>query len=486
MNIHFKLGKRLAGPIYLSLATEIARMIDTDELRAGQALPSSRELAAQLGLSRDTVVNAYRELNRLAYTCGDPPKGTYIIERHHRISSHVEEIKLNNEILSAFGKQMIGEMFRHSSSASFAGLNYGAVPRSALPIRKWGSIMQELCKPETFRKLEYKPDVLGRFELRKAIAGYLYRTKGIECDWRQVAVFSISSGLINVVCKLLLEPEATVAVEEPGYGAVKNIAKTLGLSLLPVHLDDQGLTVKILESHKGPIHMVYVTAGHHDPTGTIMSMERRAELLSWAQKKGVWIIDDDYDGHFYYDSEPPKALWSLNPESNVIYSSTFWQILYPLTTIGYAVFPKKLIPAIVAAKELQTECLADSMVQLVLSKLLDEGHLENHIRRTRRIFSKRRVAIIYELKRQFGSDIEIRKESAGCYIAIYFRRWSESEVNAAALESDLPIVPTRSYYLVNSKDGEYLFNFTLDPEEIAAAKLAAFVKVLRVEEASQK
>jgi len=486
MNIHFKLEKGLAGPIYLSLATEIARMIDTDELRAGQALPSSRELAAQLGLSRDTVVNAYRELNRLAYTCGDSPKGTYVIERHHRISSPVEEIKLNNELLSAFGKQMIGEMFRHSSSASFAGLNYGAVPRSALPMRKWGSIMQELCKPETFRKLEYKPDVLGRSELRKAIAGYLYRTKGIECDWRQVAVFSISSGLINVVCKLLLEPEATVAVEEPGYGAIKNIAKTLGLSLLPVHLDDQGLTVKTLGSHKGPISMVYVTAGHHDPTGTIMSMERRAELLSWAQKKGVWIVDDDYDGHFYYDSDPPKTLWSLNPEANVIYSSTFWQILYPLTTIGYAVFPEKLIPAIVAARELQTECLADPMAQLVLSKLLDEGHLENHIRRTKRIFSKRRVAIIYELKRQFGSDIEIRKESAGCHFTIYFRRWSESEVIAAALESDLPIVPTSAYYLVDSRDGEYLFNFSLYPEEIAAAKLTAFVRALRVAETSRK
>jgi GntR family transcriptional regulator/MocR family aminotransferase len=467
-----------ALPVYKRLARQIAKMIDANELRPGQVLPSTRELAVQLGLSRDTVLNAYKELNRLAYTYGEAPKGTFINQREVARQDAAYEVMVDDDQLSNFGKQLIGEAFRHPSSPTYAGLNHGAVPRSALPMRKWRGLMQELCRPETFRNLEYEPDVLGRSELREAIAGYLFRTKGIECDWRQVAIFSISSALINIVGRLLLDPGATVGVEEPGYGAIKNIAKTLELKLLPLAVDDAGLSVETLEAYAEPVKLVYVTSNHHDPTGAIMSIERRKQLISWAKERQSWIIDDDYDGHFYYDGDPPKGLWSLNPDANVIYSSTFWQLLYPLTSIGYAVIPKRLIPAVVAAKELQTEGMADSMVQLVLSKILNGGYLENHIRRTRRIFSQRRIALIYELKRQLGADIEIKNASSGCCLTVYLKRWIESEVRDAALTSDLPLVPTASYYLANSKPGEYLVNFSLHPENEAAAKVAAFAKRL--------
>lgn len=461
---------------------EIARLIDSGALRAGQALPSSRELAAQLGLSRDTVVNAYRELNRLGYTFGAPPKGTYVMQEQldkPPADKTRIEAQIDPALLSAFARQMLAAEYCHPSSTTYAGLNYGAVPRSALPMRKWRSTMQEMCKPETFRKLEYKPDGLGRSELRQAIAGYLYRTKGIECDWKQVAIFSISSGMINIVLKLLLEPGAAIAVEEPGYGAIKNIAKTQALSLAPTDIDDNGLNVHSLNKHIEPVKLIYVTAGHHDPTGTIMSQTRKKELISWAKNNNAWIIDDDYDGHFYYEAPPQQSLWSMQPDSNVIYSSTFWQILYPLTTIGYAVVPKKLISAVTAAIALQTTGFADAMVQLTLSKLLEDGYLEYHVRRTQRIFSKRRVAITYDLKRLFGPAIEIQRQSGGCCFVVRLRSWSESEVDTAALKSGFPLVPTSAYYLGKPRQHEYLVNFSLYTEEVAAAKLKLFADVLK-------
>jgi GntR family transcriptional regulator/MocR family aminotransferase len=466
--------------VYKAVAGQIARLIEDGELRPGQMLPSSRELSAQLQVSRDTIVNAYRELNRLAYTYGIPPKGTCVMPRAVK-KENIEACrheKTTDRKLSTFGRRIAAEEFCHPSSASYPGLNYGAVPQSALPVRRWRTLMQAACAPDSFPQLEYEPDVLGRSELRKAIAGYLFRTKGIECDWRQVVVFSISCGLINSLCKLLLEPGDTIAVEEPGYGAVKNIAKTLGLSLLPVTVDSHGFAVQSLQGQAGPVKLVYVTPGHQDPTGVILSLERRLELLAWAKEHGAWIVEDDYDGHFYYNRESPKTLWSLDSEASVIYSSTFWQILYPLTTIGYAVVPRDLLPAVAAAKKLQTEDSADAMVQMTLSKLLEDGYMEQHIKRTQRVLSSRRIAMIYELKRLMGNDIEIAKDSAGCHFVVKLDRWHEPEIREAAMRSRMPIVPTASYYLGEPLCGEYLVNFSLYPEAQASKIVIDFVEAL--------
>lgn len=446
-------------------------------------MPPTRELSVALNLSRDTVTNAYRELARHGYIGTDSTRRTYVLSRDHAISKadvdEVEHHALAREKLSTFGKQMSDELLHHPSSPNFAALNFGAVPRSALPMRRWREVMQSLCVPETFKKLEYEPSVLGRKELRVAIADYVSRSKNISCDWEQVAVFSISSGIIDVLCKLLLERGSVVAVEEPGYGAVKNIAKSQGLNLLPVQVDREGMRVQDLRNCDRKISMVYVTAAHHDPTGVIMSMARRKELLAWAKANDAWIVEDDYDGHFYYAGQPPPSLFTLNPNDHVIYSSTFWQILYPLTTTGYAVLPKSLVAAVKGAKELQTEGISDYMVQMVLTQMLDGGYLEKHLRRVQKPFANRRIALIHELKKQLGSSIDIRNESAGNYFVFVMTEFSPLSIETAAQEAGLPIASTATYYLEQAKEGEFLINFALLEEEEIVDRVARFCKKLK-------
>jgi len=327
--------------------------------------------------------------------------------------------------------------------------------------------------------------VMGRQELRAAIADYVSRTKNISCDWEQVAIFSISSGIVDVICKLLLERGAVVAVEEPGYGAVKNIAKSQGLHLLPIRIDREGMSVEDLRKTDQEISMVYVTAAHHDPSGVIMSLARRKELLSWAKINDVWIIEDDYDGHFYYAGQPPSSLWSLNPDDNVIYSSTFWQVLYPLTTTGYAVLPKSLVSAVRAAKELQTEGISDYMVQMVLTQMLDGGYLEKHLRRVQKPFASRRIALIHELKKQLGALINIQNDSAGNYFVFVITEFSASRIETAASLAGLPIVSTATYYLGKAKEGEYLINFALLEEEEIRERVLLFSSQLKIKDISQ-
>ena len=491
MNILFEANKDSVEPIFIQLANAIAALIEAGKLKEKSRLPSSRELANVLGLSRDTVVNAYRELNRLAYISGATTKGTYVLrgeEREHQLDQLSSDpsstncqssaSKLDDSKLSHLGRQLLNQSFKHPSTPSFAALNYGAVPRSALPIRRWRELMQQMCVPETFRKLEYEPNVLGRSELRKAITAYLFRSKGIDCDWRQVATFSLSAGIVNMLFKLLLEPGDVVAVEDPGYGAVKNIAKSHGIKLLPVPVDDQGLSVAALKQCKEKVKMVYVTPYHHDPLGITMSLTRRQELLAWANENNTWIVEDDYDSTFNYGAAPPQTLWSLQPETNVIYSSTFWQLLYPLATIGYTVVPKNLIPVLSAAKDLQTEGIADFTVQLTLTKMLDQGHLEKHIRKIQKSFTKKRIALIYELKQQLGSQIEIRNDSAGNYFVVYLRNWPPHKIEAAALQANLPLLSTATYYLQEAKADEYLINFSMLNEEEIANIVSLFVSTL--------
>lgn len=483
MKIEFEADDKRLEPLYVQLATFIKESVDTGKFKPGFALPPSRELSVSLNLSRDTVTNAYRELARYGYIGTDSTRRTYVLSRDQALGKvdvdEVEHHALAREKLSTFGKQMSDELLQHPSSPSFAALNFGAVPRNSLPMRRWREVMQTLCVPETFKKLEYEPNVLGRKELRVAIADYVSRTKNISCDWEQVAVFSISSGIIDVLCKLLLEPGSVVAVEEPGYGAVKNIAKSQGLHLLPVRIDREGMRVDELRNSDRKISMVYVTAAHHDPTGVIMSMARRKELLAWAKSDHVWIVEDDYDGHFYYAGQPPPSLSTLNPNDNVIYSSTFWQILYPLTTTGFAVLPKSLITAVRSAKELQTEGISDYMVQMVLAQMLEGGYLEKHLRRVQKPFASRRIALIHELKKQLGASIEIRNESAGNYFVFVCTEFPASSIGAAAEEAGLPIASTAAYYLEEARIGEYLINFALLEEEEIEKRVTRFCKTLR-------
>jgi GntR family transcriptional regulator/MocR family aminotransferase len=489
LKIDFQYDKKRLEPVYIQLSSCIKDSVDCGKFKPGFALPPSRELAVSLNLSRDTVTNAYRELARLGYIGTDSTRRTYVLSRDHinrqtdyNAADYSEVVinELSREKLSRFGKQLSDQLLHHPSSPNFAALNYGAVPRTALPLRRWRELLQNLCLPETFKKLEYEPNVMGRQELRAAIADYVSRTKNISCDWEQVAIFSISSGTIDVLCRLLLEPGAVVAVEEPGYGAVKNIAKSHGLNLLPVRIDREGMCVEDLRNSHQKISMVYVTAAHHDPSGVIMSAARRKELLAWSKTNDVWIVEDDYDGHFYYAGQPPPSIWSLNPNDNVIYSSTFWQVLYPLTATGYAVLPKSLVSAVRAAKEMQTKGISDYLVQMVLTEMLEGGYLEKHLRRVQKPFASRRIALIHELKKHLGASIEIQNESAGNYFVFVITEFSALSIETAASLAGLPIASTATYYLGNAKEGEYLINFALLEEEEIRERVVLFSSKLKM------
>ncbi len=484
MNIVFNPKENPEKPLYKRILEYLIDAIETGRLPHGAVLPSSRDLADSFSVSRDTIVKCYRELQRLSYVGTNATKGTYVIARTVKsanLGGAIQPGFFDQKRLSTYGQSLArvceSELYT-VDFADVAAFNYGAVPKSALPMKRWREIMQQQCVPETLRNLQYEPDILGRVELRQALTGYLDRRKGLRCTVGEVAVFSISLAATNLVCRLLLEPGDTVAIEEPGYAGPKKLAAAQGLKLYPVKVDSEGLMVEALKQSLQRIKLVYVTPNHHEPLGVTMSLSRRKELVAWAQSEGAWIIEDDYDGNFHYAGLQPTSLRGLDGGENVIYLSTFWQILYPLTSISYCVIPEKLAPLFAAAK-VQTEGLSEAIVQLTLAQIIDEGYLERHCRKIQKIFNARRIALTQFLKRGLGKDITILDHCAGNHLIAYLSKWTEQEILAAAVTSTLPLISTRSYYLQLASPGEFAINFACLHEDQIKAVVSSFVGRLK-------
>jgi GntR family transcriptional regulator/MocR family aminotransferase len=484
LNIVFNAKENPEKPLYKRIVECLIDAIETGRLPYGAVLPSSRDLADSFSVSRDTIVKCYRELQRLSYVATNATKGTYVIARtttSANLGSAIQPGFFDQKRLSTYGQNLarICESETYTADfADFAAFNYGAVPKSALPMKRWREIMQQQCVPETLRNLQYEPDILGRVELRQALTGYLDRRKGLKCTVGELAIFSISLAATNLVCRLLLDPGDTVAIEEPGYAGIKKLAATQGLKLYPVEVDSEGLVVEALKQSKQRIKLVYVTPNHHEPLGVTMSLSRRKELLAWAQAEGAWIIEDDYDGNFHYAGMQPTSLRGLESSENVIYLYTFWQILYPLTSISFCVIPEKLAPLFAAAK-VQTEGLSEAIVQLTLAQIIDEGYLERHCRKIQKAFNVRRIALTQFLKRSLGQDIIIRDQCAGNHLIAYLHKWPEREVLAAAAAAKLPLISTRSFYLQSASQGEFVINFACLHDDQIKAIVSSFVDRLR-------
>ena len=228
---------------YKSLAQQLVQKIESGHMPRGAPLPSSREMAAKLGVSRDTVVRCYKHLQDLWYIQSEGPRGTFVCHDSQNKPPTETRAPLDPKRLSAIGKLYSTDTPQHPLSSDFSKLNYGAAPRESLPVKRWRELIQRHSRPEQFRQRKYDTDVLNRSELRQAIALHLNRTKNQPFSAREVMLFNNTGSAIEILCRLLLDPGDVVAVEEPGFGGIKNIATYQKLQLAPVSTDEEGLIV---------------------------------------------------------------------------------------------------------------------------------------------------------------------------------------------------------------------------------------------------
>lgn len=425
---------------------------------AGYRVPSTRELAASLGVSRSTVSQAYEQLVAEGYLEAVRGSGTFVAE------------ELPDELLrvgtcpapAAAGAvdipmsrlcRRLTDDFEYPSRRG-RGISFAQLTPDleAFPVRVWHRLLNRHLRRADPALFDYAPRSDGHGPLREAIAAYLSRARAVRCTADQVVVSSGSQEALDFAARLLLEPGDPVAFENPGYLGTRRVLEAYGARIEPVPVDGEGLVVEALAT--GP-RLVYVTPSHQFPTGVALSLPRRLALLEWARRNRAVIIEDDYDSEYRYRGAPLPALQGLANDVPVIYCGSFSKVMFPGLRVGYAVLPPALVPAFRRLKWL-TDRHGPVLEQAALTDFIEEGHLERHVRRTRRLYGQRRQALVQALTRHFGGAVEITGDAAGMHL---MARFADAEVLARAPERGVHLVDAAAYYLGEAPASACLMGF---------------------------
>ncbi len=462
-------------PVYKQVSEALKLAILAGRLKPGEKLPSTRDLADSISVSRFTVIRSYEELSAQGYIQTTSGSGTFV---NKEIPGHLDDVKIKeshrepNEpevpmaALSVYGERVMNcEEIEDANVELFAELNYGAPTVDQLPLTRWKEMLYRATRFQDGNMLTYHSDPFGYMPLREAIANYLIRSRSVNCTAERIAIFSGAQGALDLIGRLLIDSGDSVALENPGFPGARRSMLTHGAEIVPVPVDGQGMIVEHLQSLNQRIKLAYVTPSHHDPTGVVLSLPRRIALLDWAARTDSFIIEDDYDSEYRYGDKPMPSLQGLDESDCTLYVSTFWKVLYPVVRIGFVVLPRRMVRLMGRAKAL-IERDFPLLEQKALADFIDEGHLERHIKRTRVFYAKRRAALVQAVTKQFGKRIYISPVTAGMHLLVRFGEgFEEEKVLSAARDAQVSLVSTSHHYVAHQRSGEYLMGFAHLPEE---------------------
>lgn len=402
--------------LQIQIYEAVRQLILGGVLKAGQRLPSTRSVCAQLGVARNTVVLAYERLVAEDYVASRAKAGVFVngnlpeaavLTRNARATARAVGTRSRQRSAPGFAPRM-PELWRERAARPRFDFFVGRPHPDSFPTGFWRrSVTRHLTYAHGI-PTEYG-DPRGLLALRAAIAEHLRATRGIESDADQVLITAGIQGALNLLARVFLGTRWTssVAVENPCYQGAAFVFNSYGARIRPIAVDAHGMLVSRLESFSGKL--VYVTPSHQFPTGVTLSLERRLHLLDWACRTGSYVIEDDYDSDFRYDGPPLTALAGLDRRERVIYLGTFSKAIGAGIRIGYAVLPRQLAEQARIAKALLDHG-APWLEQAVIADFLREGAFLRHLRRIRHRYMSARDAAIASIEQHFpGSTLSGRE-----------------------------------------------------------------------------
>ena len=443
---HLPVRRGTGVPLRQQIYEGLRRAILDGLIRPGQRVPSTRELAVDLGVSRLPVLGAYEQLLHEGYLEGRTGSGTFVSEA------------LPDEMLGP-GAAAPGRGRR--PGASHARRAQPPVPRyegglrpfrSSLPALDefpqaiWARLVARHAHALTPAMMAYG-DPAGVLDLRTAIADYLRTARAARCEADRVLIVSGSQSALRLCADVLLTGHDAVAVEDPGYVGAQTALVARGAQLVPIPVDDEGLDVDALDAVGKRVRAVYITPSHQYPLGSSMSAARRLALLEWADRRDAWIIEDDYDSEYRYVSRPLGALQGMSATGRVVYVGTFSKVLFPAIRVGYLVAPEPLRDAFVEARE-ATDVFSSTLYQLALADFLNDGHFARHLRRMRVLYQRRRDALLEGLDRYCCDVLTVHNADAGLHVATLLASGlRDGEVVRCMAERDLTAHRLSTRYL---------------------------------------
>ncbi len=474
-----------SSPQYLQLVVLIKNMISSGRLILGQMMPSTRELAERLDVSRKTVLRAYEELLSQGYLETERGIGTFVAEQGKKANpacDATEDAEMAPSLLSRYARTLLTSVPKTSHLNILHLLNFGAAPAELLPIKQWRQCTLELWREFDWSELDYEFAPGHRTGLQTVLVDYLFRSRGLRCSSEQIAVFGSAMTPIWLLSRLLLDAQDNVVVESPGYPYARSVFESLGCTVTGIQIDEEGLDVALLDKLTPPPKLVYVTPSH-DPTGITLSVRRREHLIWLAKNKNILIVEDDYDREFDSKYSRLPTLFSMCDSGQVIYLSSFWKTLYPLITCGFIVMPVNMLAAYNRAlTEPDNNCVPrlPCIEEATLSRFLSQGILERHTHKISSVYASRQRAVVSAVTRHLGELAVLSKESAGMHIRLKLNTNLDREtVMEIASDTDFPLASTAPYYIENWPANEYLVPFGHLDESTSENLVGAFARRLR-------
>ncbi|MGP7819526.1 MocR-like pyridoxine biosynthesis transcription factor PdxR [Niallia sp. 01092] len=390
-------SKSLTQQVY----EQIRKGILDKELQEGQKIVSSRELSATIGVSRNVVLEAYERLIAEGYLEVKPKSGTFV----------ARGTSLSNIPVYAYKKEKKEEKKQENTVIDFRGGNPAI---DHFPRKKWGQLTKEICNESPQHIFGYS-DSCGIRELRNVLAAYLQKARGVQCQPDQIIITSGATQGLRLITELLISnpQKEYIAVEDPVTDEMRNIFSYAKAKIYPVSVDENGIIPDLLPEEKPSF--VFVIPSHQYPLGGILSIQRRLKLIEYARQMNCYIVEDDYDSEFTYEGAPVPSMQGIEQE-HVIYVGTFSKILSPALRIGYVVLPPHLVEAFQQLKWF-TDRHTSSIEQFVLARFIEEGHLDRHVRKMKKIYQERREVLESSILQSF-KKAKIIGKAAGMHLVV--------------------------------------------------------------------
>jgi GntR family transcriptional regulator/MocR family aminotransferase len=460
---------RAGEPLSRQIYSGLRRAILSGTLHSGERLPSTRELADQLHVSRTVVLLAYDQLLAEGFVHGRAGSGTYVAEgvaaARPRIARNSAKLKL-----SRFGAHA------QNAAPDFPGkpekplpfdFSYRRSPVEGFPLDAWQRILLRRARKASVAKHEYGPPA-GSLALREAIAAHLRRARAVVCDPSQIVIVNGSQQALDLAARVLMERGDRVVIEDPQYQGAREVFRAAGARLHPVAVDADGLDPSRLPARA---RLAFVTPSHQFPTGTVLPLARRFALLEWARRANAAIVEDDYDGEFFYENQPVESMQGLDTDGRVLYAGTFSRTVFPALRIGYLVAPPSLVSAFTAAKWLCDRHTA-TLEQETLAEFIATGAYERHLHKARRENAKRRTALLEAIDQHLGDRVTITGERSGTHIVLWprqgagGRQGAEEAIVARAAAAGVGVYGISRYAIRRGAPGLMLGYSRMSEEEI--------------------
>ncbi|KAB2966458.1 PLP-dependent aminotransferase family protein [Zoogloea sp.] len=450
-------------------------------LGPGVKLPATRVLAGSLGVARDTVENAYVQLQRDGFVLRRKGSGSYVPEtigselrgaahRRQRLRAPGRSEAQPGAGLSRRGRAILdsGGVSDQTVIKAFAT---GLPETRTFPTGVWERLQRQVLKDYRGQVLLHG-DAQGAEPLRREIATYLNLERGAKVSPEQILVLSSTRQALFLCAQLLVDAGKPILMENPGYFGAKKAFESAEARVVPIGVDSSGILTDLLWADRSGASCVYVTPSHQYPTGATLPLARRLDLINWAARNGKWILEDDYDSEFHYDGLPTACVQGLDKHQRTLYIGTFGKTLYPGLRMGYMALPHGLVHAFTRARSI-LDGHTPQILQLTLARFMGDGHYNAHVRAMRKLYAARREAMLAAIDRYLGEIVTPLRPRGGMQIACILKPgWSEAKTIRQAAGAAVQLPGLSRLYQGEHKESGWLLGYaSLTEHEIETATL---------------